>query len=606
MANYINFNPNKSGYTFLSYIHASGTGGTSSTGQQIDTGLTFDMANDAAEITFAASNTTQDGMILANSNTTNHFWFYCYHSGNGINLYVQNNGSQIGVGSHALDTYKHTFRWENKTNYFDGVNLGTDSRSLGTTNTNLFIASWGGQYHFNGNIYNCKIWKSGVLVRNFQPARRDSDSVVGLYDLVNDVFYTNSGTGSFTAGIVTSQVNELYYDNFIPNYTILDYVDIVNPAAAAASQHNRIADLSITYNKIETELLRIGKGSSGAIGLSSGWWSDLSAATIVINNVSGTVYPTSLPENTWQKMVWKFNSSVSTLRICGWSDGTNYWTPQHLRYKYIRCYNGTTLVADLIPVKRNSDGVRGFYNRVNSTFYPNVGTGGNNAFVAGFTNGKEIFKLVKDGTTVFEKTYTITFTNHNCTPSSNYVYAPCWSNIGTPSGNTLNVGGTTVTFSAAVGDWHDDGEYPEYAWWYLPRGTSGISSVTPSSIPVTKTEKLDVTFNSEDVWVIKARGYDSTGGNDGKGYVILQRLKSTGPASYMVGYANNAAGSPATRISYSSKSTVGSDIRVEFSKNVMDGIVNGIYRLVVKVGNTTTSVLTGYVKYFTIRDFDAW
>lgn len=39
-----------------------------------------------------------------------------------------------------------------------------------------------------------------VFVRNFIPCYRKSDNVIGLYDLVNDVFYTNNGTGIFLKG----------------------------------------------------------------------------------------------------------------------------------------------------------------------------------------------------------------------------------------------------------------------------------------------------------------------------------------------------------------------------------------------------------------------
>lgn len=43
-----------------------------------------------------------------------------------------------------------------------------------------------------------------TVLRRFIPALRKSDSVVGLYDDVNDVFYTNAGTGSFIAGDIVS------------------------------------------------------------------------------------------------------------------------------------------------------------------------------------------------------------------------------------------------------------------------------------------------------------------------------------------------------------------------------------------------------------------
>lgn len=50
------------------------------------------------------------------------------------------------------------------------------------------------------SLYYCKIWDGDTLVRDFIPCRRISDSVVGLYDKVNGVFYENKGTGEFLGG----------------------------------------------------------------------------------------------------------------------------------------------------------------------------------------------------------------------------------------------------------------------------------------------------------------------------------------------------------------------------------------------------------------------
>ena len=48
-------------------------------------------------------------------------------------------------------------------------------------------------------VYSCKIYDNGTLIRDYVPCK-NSAGVVGLYDLVNDKFYTNSGTGDFIAG----------------------------------------------------------------------------------------------------------------------------------------------------------------------------------------------------------------------------------------------------------------------------------------------------------------------------------------------------------------------------------------------------------------------
>ncbi len=41
---------------------------------------------------------------------------------------------------------------------------------------------------------------SGNAIRNYVPCYRKSDNVVGMYDTVSGTFFTNAGTGSFTAG----------------------------------------------------------------------------------------------------------------------------------------------------------------------------------------------------------------------------------------------------------------------------------------------------------------------------------------------------------------------------------------------------------------------
>ena len=46
-------------------------------------------------------------------------------------------------------------------------------------------------------LYNFTLYDGDVLIRDFLPCYRKSDSVIGLYDVVNDRFYTNSGTGEF-------------------------------------------------------------------------------------------------------------------------------------------------------------------------------------------------------------------------------------------------------------------------------------------------------------------------------------------------------------------------------------------------------------------------
>lgn len=76
---------------------------------------------------------------------------------------------------------------------FGAVDSGTFIR----TGENIPYA-WGGTYA-KMKLYSCKIYSGSTLIRDYTPAQRRSDSVLGLYDSVDGVFYTNQGTDTFIA-----------------------------------------------------------------------------------------------------------------------------------------------------------------------------------------------------------------------------------------------------------------------------------------------------------------------------------------------------------------------------------------------------------------------
>ena len=53
---------------------------------------------------------------------------------------------------------------------------------------------------YNMKVYRLKIYEEDELVREYVPCYRESDNEIGLYELVNNVFYTNNGTGTFNKG----------------------------------------------------------------------------------------------------------------------------------------------------------------------------------------------------------------------------------------------------------------------------------------------------------------------------------------------------------------------------------------------------------------------
>ena len=59
-------------------------------------------------------------------------------------------------------------------------------------------------YPYIGKLFYFKAYQNDELVRNFIPARRDSDGKIGMYDMVSRTFFTNAGTGEFIAGPVVN------------------------------------------------------------------------------------------------------------------------------------------------------------------------------------------------------------------------------------------------------------------------------------------------------------------------------------------------------------------------------------------------------------------
>ena len=55
-------------------------------------------------------------------------------------------------------------------------------------------------------IYKMKVFENNVLVLDLLPAKRNSDGEIGMYDTVSGTFFTNQGTGTFTAGPLANTV----------------------------------------------------------------------------------------------------------------------------------------------------------------------------------------------------------------------------------------------------------------------------------------------------------------------------------------------------------------------------------------------------------------
>lgn len=104
------------------------------------------------------------------------------------NIHIVMNKNRITIGSISKTSTTATFRSKHSI-YIFAINTNN------TTTQNLA-----------SKISSCKIYNNNELVRDYVPVRYYTGEI-GMYDLIHDQFYGNSGTGSFVAGPVVKSLN---------------------------------------------------------------------------------------------------------------------------------------------------------------------------------------------------------------------------------------------------------------------------------------------------------------------------------------------------------------------------------------------------------------
>lgn len=187
------------GYTQLKYIESSGT-------QYIDTGISAPNGFKAV-IDWEFKSLNQYANVIGADNGSSGFNFLCVGSPSSYYWQLGTDSSKDSSVKSAVNT-RYNIDVSTVINHsylkINDVTLLTDETSTSRSSRELFIfaVNSGGEAKFfsSAKIYLCKIINNNSVVRDYIPAKRNSDGVVGLYDLVSKTFFTNVGTGIFTAG----------------------------------------------------------------------------------------------------------------------------------------------------------------------------------------------------------------------------------------------------------------------------------------------------------------------------------------------------------------------------------------------------------------------
>ena len=250
-------------------------------------------------------------------------------------------------------------------------------------------------------VHDFRIWRQGVLVRDFIPVTRKFDNKVGFYDLVEGKFYVNQGANDFTAGPAM--------------FKRVDYIE------ATGTQYIKTSYLPTTKSKIEFEFQ-----TSKAVG--DAWFnvfgaqdSNNSARHILYigsaNNITVTIPNPNNGTNYYLKSGGTLTTDQNNAILID-NNRAKYGIDLNTRtysYKEYNCVSSSTyalatssyplflftrndagtananrakgkmynftayddgvLTLNLIPAIRTSDNKPGMYDSVSGTFLTNQGTG---------------------------------------------------------------------------------------------------------------------------------------------------------------------------------------------------------------------------------------
>ena len=178
------------GYTEVEYIESTGT-------QYINTGVSPSKNLKTEIVITPNSSAISEHGILGSTWAINGYFLMFYQS----MLRWHSCGASVDVSGFNT-TGKNTIVCESTKITVNGTAHTISGTGTDSTNTVMLfggITGYSGSAHGKFKLHSCKMYNGSVLARDFVPCKNASGAV-GLFDLVNNVFYPNVGSGTFTAG----------------------------------------------------------------------------------------------------------------------------------------------------------------------------------------------------------------------------------------------------------------------------------------------------------------------------------------------------------------------------------------------------------------------
>ena len=366
-------------YVQLEYLESTGT-------QQINLNTPFDLENGSIEIDFQASVLEQNGMIIGNFFGDYHIrylWLYHYYVNQEITIFLNGDTqTQQHLGTSPIDVERHNAIYRNKTFFIDNVEKGSATGTLGESD-NLYLFSSGNDYHYTGKIFSFKLDNGNGLVRNMVPCYRISDGITGMYDLVSNQLFINSGSGTFLRG---PEINKV--DTLLPaDYQQVEYV---------RSDGNQWIDAQVIFNNGDTagQVVDIQFLDESRHWCGANWYLQYCFDPRYVNTHDRVTFSQQYANKSLKSYVngnMVSDEDFSTRDIpadiftgvfrLGDSDGTWYSNssdtsdePSSQILYSLKIYKNGILMRDFLPCYKISNDEVGLYDLVSHSFFANEGT----------------------------------------------------------------------------------------------------------------------------------------------------------------------------------------------------------------------------------------
>ena len=374
-----------SGYTELEYIESTGT-------QYIDTGV-VPADNFDVTVTVSFDDLSEPGIVLGSRTTTQ-------TSDRLIILKYSNTSLGYDYGELAQSitrpaypdveiNTKYKIQLQGTLNHVDYyvnnqlISSQNTTRQTSTYNLWLFNANTGSAatfYGFKGKMYSCRIINNGVLVRDFVPAKRNSDNVAGMYDTVTNTFFTASQSGFYFLDYIGGTGTQYIDTGIKPNS---------NTKIEAKFSLNSVDNYQcLIGGRIRYEAQNKNKDSftiwANTVGNQIRFDYDDEVKYSNINVSVNTPYVvTKAKERNYVNGTETDSNTVSTftcdynLFLFGVNTFGDMPKPYYMDGKvyYVKIWDNGTLVRDFVPVQRISDGVVGMLDKTSGQFFTNAGEG---------------------------------------------------------------------------------------------------------------------------------------------------------------------------------------------------------------------------------------